>query len=304
MHCCNFKACTKNNSPNHPNHKHENNRHFSYWPNLVLFPNFWLESQCDKYTFPLCYSSKERMHYPDPFCTFQPLHFPLMCTIKTNRCTSQNLFGFCTDAQQTHTHIPTQCNHSLTYKKHTQTHTPPTCEYTHTHILTASICRTHVKQQVHSHEYLWISSTRAPYMSPSSSTSRRSPLKWEYYHSRRLSLPVLRWNLKVYVCVRRCVRLHSRLCKSLSILLTMQGNHCVHARVRGCHKNIERNIPRKTRDSMWTCMWAFLELCEKSRSGKRAIWGGGYWLVTLDCEWVDREQNSLRSSLLSETTGI
>lgn len=55
---------------------------------------------------------------------------------------------------------------------------------------------------------------------------------------------------------------------------------------------------------MWTCMWAFLELCEKSRSGKRAVWGGGYWLVTLDCEWADREQNSLRSSLLSETTGI
>ncbi len=87
-------------------------------------------------------------------------------------------------------------------------------------------------------------------MSPSSSTGRRPLLKWEYYHSRRLSLPVLRWNLKVYVCVRRCVRLHSRLCKSLSIFLTMQANHCVHARVRGCHKNIERNIQRRTRDSM------------------------------------------------------
>ncbi len=130
MHCCNFKACTKKYSPNHPNHKHENNRHFSYWPNLVLFANFWLESQCDKYTFPLCCSSKESMHYPNPFCTFQPLHFPLMCTIKTNRCTSQNLFGFCTDAQQTHTHT-----HTHTYQPNT-TIAFPYLQETHTHIHT------------------------------------------------------------------------------------------------------------------------------------------------------------------------
>lgn len=138
-----------------PNHKHENNRHFSYRPNLVLFPNFWLESQCDKYTFPLCCSSKERMHYPDPFCTFQPLHFPLMCTIKTNRCTSQNLFGFRTDAQQTHTHTyQPNATIAFPYLQETRTHTHRPHVNTRTHILTASICRTHVKPQVHNHEYL------------------------------------------------------------------------------------------------------------------------------------------------------
>ncbi len=147
------------------------------------------------------------MHYPDPFCTFQPLHFPLMCTIKTNRCTSQNLFGFRTDAQQTHTHthIPTQCNHSLslpTRNTHTHTHTPPTREYPHTHTHGEHLPYTCQAASAQSWIFNRLSSTRAPYMSPSSSTGRRSPLKWEYYHSRRLSLPVLRWNLKVYVCAQ------------------------------------------------------------------------------------------------------
>lgn len=155
------------------------------------------------------------MHYPDPFCTFQPLHFPLMCTIKTNRCTSQNLFGFHTDAQQTHTHQHnTTMAFPYTYKKHTHTHPTHTRILTHTYSRRASAV--HVKPQVHNHEYLTdcTPSTRALYMSPSSSAGRRSPLKWEYYHSRRLSLPVLRWNLRVCVCVRGCVHLHPRLCKS------------------------------------------------------------------------------------------
>lgn len=154
MHWCDFKPqINKKISHHNPNHKHENNWLFSYRPHLVLFPNFWLESQCDKYTFPLCCSSKERMHYPDPFCTFQPLHFPLMCTIKTNRCTSQNLFGFRTDAQQTHTHthIPTQCNHGLSLPtRNTHTHTYPT----HTHTYSRRASAVHVKPQVHNHEYL------------------------------------------------------------------------------------------------------------------------------------------------------
>lgn len=184
MHCCNFKLYIKK----------FNTKQQGFFPSakFSLISKFlngvhdvaWVKN-----------ASITRIH----FVPSNPFIFPY-CVPSRQTGVSAKIYPASAQMhnKQTHQHNATMA-FPYTYKKQ-HTHTRPAL----THIFTASICRTRQAASAQSWIFNRLLSTHAPYMSPSSSAGRRSPLKWEYYHSRRLSLPVLRWNLWLYVCARMC----------------------------------------------------------------------------------------------------